>query len=147
MLVLAEYALGIVAPGWTGAAAVIGAYIAGGGFAAGLRTISVSPGLRRMLGGTDRGLSLTHLVVPAAAAVVWWIATWSVRPHFGMAELGVLAGIVLAIYRSASRAPMKYDGGIVETPFGLIPVGLLIQLARGPDVLALVLVGQFLLMR
>ena len=147
MLVLAEYAMGIVAPGWTGAAAVIGAYVAGGGFAAGLRTISGSPGLRRMLGGTDRGLSLTHLIVPAAAAAAWWIATWPVRPHFGIAELGVFAGIVLAIYRGASRPPMEYDGGIVETPIGLVPVGLLMQLARGPDVLGLVLIGQALINR
>jgi hypothetical protein len=39
---------------------------------------------------------------------------------------------------------MSYDGGIADSPFGPVPVNLLRQTVRGPDVVAvLVLIGLF----
>ena len=54
-------------------------------------------------------------------------------------------GIVAALYRSASRPPMRYDGASVDTPFGLVPVDLIRQLTRGPDVLIVLIIVRSLL--
>ena len=60
------------------------------------------------------------------------------------AELGS-AGVLAAVYRTATRKPILYDGGLAHTPMGPIPVTLLRQVLRGPDLVALlVLVGLFL---
>ena len=55
------------------------------------------------------------------------------------------AGVVGAIYRAATRPQLAYGGAIVDTPLGMIPVDLLHQLFRGPDVLAVVVVARILL--
>jgi hypothetical protein len=60
-------------------------------------------------------------------------------------EILLLAGVVAAAYRAATRPPMAYGGAAIETPFGLIPVDLLRQVTRGLDVLAVVIVVQTLL--
>jgi hypothetical protein len=53
-------------------------------------------------------------------------------------------GVLGAVYRTATRKPMSYDGGIADSPFGPVPVNLLRQTVRGPDVVAvLVLIGLF----
>ena len=147
-LALAQYALVVVAPSVAGIARLVGAYLAAGAFAAGLRTISHSDGLRRALGGSDRALRMIHLAIPAAAAVLWWILT---RPaggsSTGLMEIVMLSGVVAAVYRAAKRPRIDYSAPVVETPLGLLPLGLVLQLARGPDVLGGVIVLQILLTR
>jgi hypothetical protein len=59
---------------------------------------------------------------------------------------GALAGGLRAVYRTASRPPMRYGGAGLDTPFGLIPVDLLAQVMRGPDVVAAMVLFQLMLM-
>jgi hypothetical protein len=145
-LVLGQYAVAVALPAVAGSAHVIGAYLAADRLTAGLRTVGRSPGLRRALGGGDTALRLVHLVVPAAGAALWWLVTAPVGgAHLGAVEILLVAGVVGAVYRAATRPPMAYGGTVVETPFGLIPVDLLRQLTRGPDVLAVLVIAQNLL--
>ena len=41
---------------------------------------------------------------------------------------------------------MRYGGAGLDTPFGLIPVDLLAQVMRGPDVVAAMVFFQLMLM-
>jgi hypothetical protein len=87
-------------------------------------------------------------VVPTLGAALWWVVTAPAGgDRIGVAALLLLAGIVAAVYRSATRPAMSYDQLGIDTPFGLIPIGLLIQLVRGPDLLGAVIVLQLLLGR
>ncbi|MEJ2679636.1 MAG: DUF6297 family protein [Gemmatimonadota bacterium] len=147
-LALAQYAVAVVAPPVAGVARVIGAYLAAGRLTGGLRAVSGSAGLRRAIGGEDLQVRLFHLVVPAVGAVLWWLLTWPAGGrHLGNAEIFLVAGVVGAVYRSATRKPMSYGGAVLETPFGLFPMEMLLQMARGPDLLGVVIVLQVVLAR
>jgi len=135
-LLLAQYALALALPSLAGPAQVVGAYLAGGRFTAGLSQISRTPALRRMLGGPDWLLRLVHLVLPAAAAGLFWLLTVPVGAALSAEWTpAVLIGMVVAVYRSGSRPPMNYGGAYAVTPMGMIPVDLLRQIFRGWDVL------------
>jgi len=135
-LVLAQYALALALPSLAAVAQVVGAYLAGSRFTAGLSQISRSPGLRRMLGGPDWLLRLVHLVLPAAAAGLFWLLTVPVGAGLSADwACAVLAGVVVAVYRSGSRPSMSYGGAYAVTPMGMVPVDLLRQIFRGWDVL------------
>jgi hypothetical protein len=147
-LVLAQYAVAAVAPSVAGVAHVIGAYLAAGRLTGGLRTVAGSAGLRRALGGDDLKVRLVHLVVPAIGTALWWGITGpAAGPSLGVGALVLVAGIVAAAYRGATRPPMAYGGTAFETPLGAFPVEILIQLARGPDLLGVVIVLQVILGR
>lgn len=147
-LALAQYAVAVVAPPVAGVARVIGAYLAAGRLTGGLRTVSQSAGLRRAIGGEDLQVRLLHLVVPALGVVLWWLATWPAGgTHVGNGEIFLVAGVVAAAYRSATRKPMSYGAAVLETPFGLFPMEMFIQMARGPDLLGAVIVLQIILAR
>jgi hypothetical protein len=140
-LVLVQYAVALAVPGLSGPAHVITAFLAGDRLAGGLRAITRSPGLRRALGGDDTALKVAHLAVPAVAAVLFFLVTEPVtgaRPPW--LHVVLLLGVVGAVYRSGTRPALVYDGPVVETPFGLIPVDLLRQLWRGWDVVALLII-------
>jgi hypothetical protein len=62
-------------------------------------------------------------------------------------EIILVAGVVGAVYRSATRPPMSYDGAAFETPLGMLPLQLLTQVARGPDLLGATIVVQMLMAR
>ncbi|GIF67817.1 hypothetical protein Ais01nite_58520 [Asanoa ishikariensis] len=145
VLVLAVYAVAVALPAVAGAVQVIAAYLAADRFAGGLRGISRSAGLRRALGGSDAELKLIHLVVPALAATLWWLAT---VPAVGAGPpwLAVLlvVGVTATVYRAATRGPMVYGGSVGETPMGNIPVDLIRQVVRGPDVLFVLVAAQIL---
>jgi len=144
-LALAQYAVAAVAPAVLGVTHVIGAYLAAGRLTNGLHVVAESNGLRRSLGGDERTLRFAHLVVPALGAVLWWVVTIPAGgPQLGGGAAVLLAGIVAAAYRGATRPAMSYDGMTVDTPFGMIPVGLIIQLVRGPDLLGVVIVLQLI---
>jgi Family of unknown function (DUF6297) len=147
-LALAQYAVAVVAPAVAAVAQVIGAYLVAGRLASGLRAVGGSAALRRALGGREMDLRLTHLVVPALGAALWWVLTAPAGgPSAGPATLLLLGGIVAATYRGATRAPMSYGPGAFDTPLGLFPAGILLQLARGPDLLGVVIVLRVLLKR
>ncbi|GAA5182384.1 hypothetical protein GCM10023322_19260 [Rugosimonospora acidiphila] len=134
-LLLVPYAIELLAPPWAGMARVVAGYLAVNRLAAGLRTICRSPALRRALGGTDRQLRLAHLVVPAAGALLWWLAGSELAAP-APAQLVFVAGLVFAVYRNAATPPIRYGGAMVDTPFGLVPTDLLRQILRGLDVVA-----------
>ncbi len=139
-LVLVQYAVAVVAPAAAGVVHVLAGYMAANRLTGGLRTLSRSPGLRRALGGDEFGVRLTHLVVPALGLVLWWAVTWPAGGgHVAYLDLPVILLVLAASYRAATRPPMSYGGVVIETPLGLVPVELVMRLARGPDVLAVAL--------
>jgi hypothetical protein len=139
-LALAQYGIAIAVPSIAWVTRLVGAYLAANRLTGGLRTVSRSQGLRRALGGSDATLRLVHLVVPWIGAVLWWLLTWPAGPHLAGVEPLIVVGVVAAAYRAATRPPMAYGGAAVDTPFGLIPVDLIRQVIRGPDVLAVAIV-------
>jgi hypothetical protein len=139
-LALAQYGIAITVPSVAWVTRLAGAYLAVNRLTGGLRTVSRSPGLRRALGGSDSTLRLVHLVVPWLGAILWWLLTWPAGPHLAGVEPLIVVGVVVAAYRAATKPPMSYGGAAVDTPFGLIPVDLIRQVIRGPDVLAVVIV-------
>ncbi|WP_062348669.1 DUF6297 family protein [Herbidospora yilanensis] len=106
--------------------------------AAGLRVVSRSPAIRRALGGSDLTLTLTFLTVPAAGAVVWSAVTWALVPGLPLLTAAVSAVGALAVtYRVATRPPLDYSSPLVDVGlFGPTPLGLILQLVRGPALLA-----------
>ncbi|MEU6072853.1 DUF6297 family protein [Micromonospora sp. NPDC047074] len=145
-LLLATYAVAVAVPSIEAAAFVILAYLATNRLAGGLRTVSRSPGLRRALGGHETVLNLAHVVVPAVGAVVWYFAALpGVRPGVGLIDLLLLPGVVAATCWGATRPPLRHDGVVVVTPFTMIPVDLMRQVLRGPDLVAVLVIVQWLL--
>ncbi|GGM32299.1 DUF6297 family protein [Micromonospora yangpuensis] len=145
-LVLLQYAVAVAVPVAAGTAQVVGAFLAAGRLAGGLRAVSRSPGLRRVLGGDDTAVRLVHLVWPAVGAALWWVVTLPVGgAQPGWLTVVLVLGVVAGAYRAATKPPMSYDTAMVDTPFGMIPVGLLSQLLRGWDVVAVVVVARLLL--
>ncbi|MFI9531560.1 DUF6297 family protein [Micromonospora rosaria] len=145
-VILVQYAVAVAVPSVAGSAQVVGAYLAADRLAGGLRSVSRSPGLRRVLGGGDGGNQVAHVVVPAVGAALWWLATLPVGgAQPGWLDAILVSGVVVAVHRAATRRPMDYDTAVADTPFGMIPVGLLSQVLRGLDVVAVLVVAQLVL--
>ena len=145
-LILTPYAVAVFSPAAVGSARIIAGYVAVDRLAGGLRLIARSPALRQSLGGTDGTLKSIHVAVPAVGLAIWWSCTVPAGgvPHLPLITGILVAGILGAVYRTATRKPMSYDGGggAADSPFGPIPINLLRQTLRGPDLVAvLVLVG------
>jgi hypothetical protein len=143
-LAIAPYLAAVVlAPPLVTAARVAAGYVAVNALAGGLRTVCRSSALRRALGGTDASLRGTHLVLPAVAALAWVGLTAGAGRHLSPATTGVLVlGLTASVYRTANRQPLLHDAAWISTPAGLIPVGMILQVLRGPDlavILAVVL--------
>ena len=132
---------------WVPAVHLIAAFVATDRLAAGLKAVCRSASIRRMLGVPDRVLRLAHLVVPATAAVVWCAATAPFTPHVSWLNAVVSAvGAVAVVYRIATRPPLDY--GVAAIDFGVlgpVPLGLVLQLSRGPVLLYLLCVLQVVL--
>jgi hypothetical protein len=144
-LALALYALTTVAPSAVGVGRLLLGYVAAGRLMSGLRALSASPGLRRAVGGSTREQHVAHLVVPALGMALWWTLTAPAGGvHLDLLEALLIAGVVGAAFRAATRPPMSYGGAVFETPFGLFPMELVLQLARGPDLLGGVILLRML---
>jgi hypothetical protein len=144
-LALTPYAVSVFAPVATGPARIVAGFLAVDRLAGGLRAVARTPGLRRMLGGSDRGLRLVHLVVPAVGLVLWWVATSWAGPAPGPTLTVVLTlGLLGAVYRTATRPPMSYDSDISDSPMGPVPTSLVRKVLRGPDVVALLVLVDLL---
>jgi hypothetical protein len=115
----------------------VGAYFVAMPFAAVLAKLHQQPGLRRWLGCTDLELRLatTGLVV---AVMVLWLAL-VVAFGVSLSQVTALAALIAcgAVIRTAGRPALDYGNvGTAVTPDGnLVPFGLIVQLARGPEVL------------
>ncbi|MEH1101945.1 DUF6297 family protein [Micromonospora sp. CPCC 205561] len=145
-LLLVTYAVAVAVPSVVDVAFVVLAYLATKRLTGGLRTVSRSPGLRRSLGGHEAVLRLAHVVVPTLGAVVWYLAALpGVRPGGGAIDLLLLPGVVAAACWDATRAPLRPGGLVVVAPFTMIPIDLLRQVLRGPDLVAVLLLVQWLL--
>jgi hypothetical protein len=100
---------------------------------AGLGELWRSPGRRRWVGLGDVALRWHHLVVATALAAVWSVPVWLA----GGWDTNVLVTVpVLAActIRTMTRRAPTYDNLIpVDTPIGALPVRLIVQTGRGPD--------------
>ncbi|MGV9980169.1 DUF6297 family protein [Micromonospora wenchangensis] len=142
---LAMYAVAVALPSIAGPAHLVLAYLSTGRLTGGLRAVSRSAGLRRSLGGSDTLLRLTHLVVPGVGATVWYLATLpALRPVPVALDAVLLLGVVTAAFWAGTRPPMRYGGAMVSTPFAMVPVDLVRQVLRGPDLVAVLVVVQLL---
>ncbi|GIF49987.1 hypothetical protein DFJ67_7991 [Asanoa ferruginea] len=145
VLVLAVYAVQVALPAVAPSVQVIAAFLAADRFAGGLRGIARSAGLRRAIGGTDASLKMTHLLVPTLAAILFWLATVpAVGAGPGWLTVLLIVGVAAAVYRTSTRGPMIYGGSVAESPMGSMPVDLIRQVVRGPDVLAILIAVQIL---
>jgi hypothetical protein len=159
-LLVVPYATALVAPGGVAPARVVAGYLATERLCAGLRTVCRSAALRRLLGGSDAVLRAGHLVVPGVALAAWWALTLPATGGAGWAQTAaahtttggagwlepvLAAGVLAAAYRSATRRPTRYDGPAVDTPFGIVQPDLVTQVVRGPDLVAAVALGAFVL--
>lgn len=103
--------------------------------AAGLRDVSRDPAFAVLFGTSNTHLRLALSVVPGSAALVAATVTgFAGSASMASVVLGLLGGCTAA-YRMRTRPPIGYDGLILETAVGQIPVDLLRQWARGPDLL------------
>lgn len=108
---------------------------------AGLGELWRAPGRRRWVGTGDTALRRDHLVVATGIAAVWALAVW---PAGGWGPEVLFAVPVLAAtaVRTLTRRAPAFDNLLpVDTPFGALPLRLVLQTLRGPDlgVLALLL--------
>ena len=119
------------------------------GFCNSLRVITRTKGLQRCFPFDPGKLKTATMVVPAALALVWGIAT---APAF----IGVLGGVrvdvatgltaalitalagFLATIRWVSAKPADYGGPIVAIGVGALPPGMMFSVLRGIDMVALV---------
>ena len=135
ILLLAMYAVGVALPSAAPATHLVLGFLAAGRLTGGLRTLSRSRALRRAIGGGDTGLRLAHLVVPALGTAVWYaLSRPVVPPAAGWLDVFLLIGLIGAAYRAATRPPAQYQGVMVESPAGLIPLDILSHHLRGIDV-------------
>ncbi|MGH3877228.1 MAG: hypothetical protein ACRDSK_09365 [Actinophytocola sp.] len=113
--------------------------------AGGLGDLWRSPGRRRWVGRSDTALRVEHFVVFTAVAGAWAATT------LGLAMLaghGWKATVLLTIpltaacaVRTAARPLPSYDNlGQVDTPIGAMPLRLIFQTLRGPDIGVLALI-------
>ncbi|MFC9969467.1 DUF6297 family protein [Spirillospora sp. NPDC127200] len=123
---------------------LVAAFLAVDRLAGGLRIVSRAPALRRALGGSDRLLTLAHLVIPGAGAVVWCAVAAAFVPGVPVAAAALsAAGAVLVTYRMATKPPVDYGGALIDLGlFGPAPVALIMQLLRGPALLAVLALVQ-----
>ncbi|MFI1460916.1 DUF6297 family protein [Nocardia carnea] len=103
-------------------------------FSAGLRDICGDPALRVLLGAGDRVLRRPMLIVPAAALGL--TAALTVLATGPVAAAISTAAAALAAYRIRTRSALSYEGLLLITTTGPLPVDLIRQLIRGLPILA-----------
>ncbi|GAB3494830.1 hypothetical protein GCM10027521_43570 [Amycolatopsis cihanbeyliensis] len=122
---------------------LVAAFLVTTRLANGLRVVFGSAALRRAIGGRDRVLLLAHLVVPAAGTLLWGLATSPAIPSMRILATAIsIVGAVLVTYRIATRPPIEYVSPMLDMGFGGVPIGLIIQLSRGPALLILLCWAQ-----
>lgn len=122
-----------VTAAWAQLALVFGVAMS---FSGGLRELCDDAGLRAMLGGGDRMLRLPLMVVPGVVGVVVAVATVPLVASNPILTVVALTGALWAVHRVRTSPHVTYDGLILETGYGQVPVDLIRQKLRGADVLA-----------
>jgi hypothetical protein len=116
-----------------------GAYFAALPCAATLAQLRGVPSLRRWLGCTDMTLRLVTAAVVLVVVAVWFglVGVLGV-PVTGATGLAAVVAVG-AVVRTVGRPALDYGNvGVTVTPDGnLVPVGLIVQLVRGPEVLVI----------
>lgn len=122
---VAIFALGLAAAGWTRSAAA--GYLAWAG----------SSGLRRML-GLSAGRAATALLALPTAGLLLWCATAVWLTGFPAVFIVAFVACGLASTLDAGNAAKPADvGALVSTPMGAVPVGLVQQVTGGAVLIAL----------
>lgn len=103
--------------------------------AAGLREVCREPDFAGLLGMGDRQLRLSLSVFPGAVATVAAAVTALASDVSTVSVTIGLVGGCAAAYRLRTRPPIGYDGLNLVTAVGQLPVDLLRQWCRGPDLL------------
>jgi hypothetical protein len=100
---------------------------------AGLGELWRSPGRRRWVGWSDTALRTQHLVVACLLAAAWGVPVWLLGGwHAGV--LVTLPVVAACAVRTMTRKPPTYDNLVpVDTPYGALPLRLVLQTTRGPD--------------
>lgn len=117
----------------------LGGLLAGPALCSGLRVVTRTDGLARMLPFTHPELRSAHLIVPGVGLLAYAAGTVGALAGGGPADTVrlVLACGVSALAASArwvTAAPPDYAKPLVSTPAGGVPTGLMGSLFRGLDV-------------
>jgi Family of unknown function (DUF6297) len=119
---------------------VVAAFFATASLAGGLRFVCRSAAIRRSIGGTDRQIRSAHLVIPTIGTITWCALTFPALPHQSIIAALISAfGAVVVTYRIATKPPMYYSSPIIDIGAGSIPIGLILQLSRGPALLLIII--------
>lgn len=98
---------------------------------AGLGELWRSPGRRRWVGLTDTALRWHHFLVATALAAAWALPV----SGFDLNVLVTVPVLSACAVRTMTRKAPTYDNLVpVDTPMGAVPVRLIMQTLRGPDV-------------
>ncbi|WP_201753728.1 DUF6297 family protein [Micromonospora rubida] len=132
-------------PGWLLAGVLlIGALAAAGLTSESTHSDAANPAMLRLLGVPGRWVTAQRLVVPAAVAAVWGALALGGLQVAGVLDgpwwaLGIAAGPAVAVGAvQRARASAASIGTIlIDTPLGAFPAGMLLWLANGVDVLAI----------
>lgn len=104
---------------------------------AGLRVLSRSGGLVRLLGSRSWQLRVGALVVPTVLLVAYGLGCLWALPHPLLAP-AVGLGALAALTRWLAAPPPDYASAMVSTPMGAMPVSLFTNAVRGFDIAGLV---------
>lgn len=101
----------------------------------GLRDVAQSGALRFELGARDKLIYLAHCVVPTTASIAMGMfisaeSTW-------LTGTVIAVGVAMAVFRRRMFPLSDSQGLNLITTFGVIPVNIIRQQLRGPDVLVL----------
>jgi hypothetical protein len=108
-------------------------------FGGGLGELWRSTGRRRWVARSDTALRVAHLAVICGLTLGWAAPVLILAALAGQgwhpSALVVVPVIAASVVRTATRQALRYDDlGVVDTPMGMMPVGLIRQVVRGPDV-------------
>jgi hypothetical protein len=142
--VLVVYAAALVVPGrWLPVVGLLCAVPAVSPFGSGFRRISQSASLRRMLGGTDALLRAVHLVLPAAASLVFVVAVAPTVPSARWAALALIpVGIIVNLWARTKGKPAVSADRVGDLGFGPVPIDLTWYYVREIAPLAITLALQ-----
>ncbi|GGR52968.1 hypothetical protein J2S40_001462 [Nocardioides luteus] len=104
---------------------------------AGVRVLSRSSSLARLLGASSWQLRLGALVVPAVVLVAFGLGCLWALPHPLLAP-AVGLGALAALTRWLVASPPDYASAMISTPMGAAPVSLFGNAVRGFDIAGLV---------
>ena len=100
---------------------------------AGLGELWRSPGRRRWTELGDVALRWHHLLVATALAAVWALPVW-LAGGWDADVLVTVPVLAACVIRTMTRRAPSYDNLMpVDTPMGSLPIRLVLQTVRGPD--------------